>query len=97
WSGRRRPSPSPCETPPADGGGRSWRNGCVLVHPSHENLAWRVAGEQAWTLKRGLSRLSILSTFTAMEVTEDGGGTKASAVASSEKSARTPPETGTKK
>src|SRR5262245_16726638 len=26
----------------AGGGGRSWRNGCVLVHPSHDNLAWRV-------------------------------------------------------
>src|SRR5262249_37158763 len=60
------------KTPPADGGGRGWRNGCVLVHPSHENLAWRVAVEPAWTLNRGLSRLSISSTFTAMEVTEDG-------------------------
>ena len=69
WWGRRRPSPSPCETPLADGGGRSWRNGCVLVH---ENLAWRVAVEPAWTLNRGLSRLSISSTFTAIEVTEDG-------------------------
>jgi exodeoxyribonuclease V alpha subunit len=23
-------------------GGRSWRNGCIAVHPSHENLGWRV-------------------------------------------------------
>ena len=31
WSGRRGPSPSRCETCPAGGGSRSWRNGCALL------------------------------------------------------------------
>jgi len=41
WSGRRRPSPSRCVTPRAGDGGRSWRNGCALVHPSRGELEWR--------------------------------------------------------
>src|SRR5262249_60358453 len=49
-------------------GGLAWSWSIHLT----ENLAWRVSVEPAWTLNRGLSRLSISSTFTAMEVTEDG-------------------------
>src|SRR5439155_3487342 len=48
WSVRKKRSPSRCATSRADDGGRSCRNGCALVHPSHGELAWRA---EAWWLR----------------------------------------------